>query len=259
MKIQIASDLHLEFLERTHPDYQIIDETDADVLVLAGDINRDTRAIDTFNSWHIPVIYIHGNHELYHGHAYKAVEQLRSAAVGTNVHYLDDDEVILHGVRFLGCTLWTDYALDGDPAAAMASAGKGLNDHRIIRTDAGPFRPEDALHLHQRSRAWLEEKLNTPFSGKTVVVTHHGPHPNSVDPQYAGEALNPAFSSDLTPLMGKAALWIHGHTHSSVRYNVDGTEVVANPAGYPQNRNIRDPRNLEFENNRFDRKLIVEI
>src|SRR2546422_5814677 len=221
MKIQVASDLHLEFLEKKFPGYRVVEPTDADVLIIAGDIHRNTQAIAAFADWPVPVIYVHGNHEAYKEQYFKLVENMRTVSAGSNVHYLEKNEYILKGVRFLGCCLWTDYRLDtANPLTAMRHAQRELNDHRIIRTELGRFTPQDALQIHQKSRAWLEEKLDQDFDGPTVVVTHHGPHPNSVHPRFEGTPLNAAFVSDLTPLIEQADLWIHGHVHDSFDYEV---------------------------------------
>lgn len=261
MKIQIASDLHLEFLETRFPDYRVVEPAAADVLVIAGDIHRNTRAIATFADWPVPVIYVHGNHEAYHEQYDELIANMRAASAGSNVHYLEGDECVLGNVRFLGCCLWTDYRLaDADPADAMREAERLLRDHQVIHAASGLFGADDALQRHRQSRAWLEKKLAEDFDGRTVVVTHHGPHPNSVHPRYAGMLLNAAFISDLTPLMGKAALWIHGHVHNSFDYSVTGTRVVANPRGYAANRRTAvTPEQLEWENPHFDPRLVVEI
>jgi len=259
MKIQIASDLHLEFLEKKFPDYRAIEITDTDVLVIAGDIHRGIRAITKFADWPVPVVYVHGNHEAYSEQYFSLVENLRAASLDSNVHYLERDEYVLNGVRFLGCCLWTDYRLMGNPLTAMRHAKQDLNDHRLIRTEHGRFTPQDALQIHQKSRAWLEKKLDGHFDGPTVVVTHHGSHPNSVHPQFDGSPLNPAFISDLTPLVEKADLWIHGHVHDSFRYDVAGTTVVANPRGYPNLLNVHSTDEIEWENKVFDPKLVIEI
>ncbi len=34
----------------------------------------------------------------------------------------------------------------------------------------------------------------------------------------------------------KAALWVHGHTHRSVHYELNGTRVISNQRGYPEQR-----------------------
>ena len=59
MKIQLASDLHLEFLERRFPGERIIESAPgADILVLAGDIHNGTKAIAAFADWPVPVLYL---------------------------------------------------------------------------------------------------------------------------------------------------------------------------------------------------------
>jgi Icc-related predicted phosphoesterase len=261
MKIQIASDLHLEFLEKRFPGCGMIEAADADVLVIAGDIHRHARAIQAFRDWPVPVVYVHGNHELYGAHGADTVTEMREAAAGTHVHYLERDEYVRKGVRFLGCCLWTDYRLySGDRLAAMAEAENCLNDHRLIHTDEGIFTASDAEDLHLQSRRWLQMKLEESYAGPTVVVTHHAPHPNSIHPRFAGSMLNPAFVSDLTALMGKADLWIHGHVHDSVDYRVLGTRVIANPRGYAMNlRAVQSPEQLQWENALFDPQLIIEL
>ena len=261
MKIQIASDLHLNPLESRFPGYRVVEPTDADVLVLAGDIHRATRVFDVFEDWPVPVVYVHGNHDLYDAEYAEAVEKMRAASVGSNVHFLEGDDYVLDGVRFLGCCLWTDYALyPGQQDAAMSEAGPKMRDHSAIRAAQDHFTPADALRIHQRSRAWLQSQLEKPFNGPTVVVTHHGPHPNSVHSRYAGMLLNAAFVSDLTPLFGKMDLWIHGHVHDSFDYEVAGTRVVANPRGYALNRALAaTPEEIVWENKGFDAQLLVDV
>jgi predicted phosphodiesterase len=258
MKIQIASDLHLELLQKNHPSYRIVEPTDADVLILAGDIHNGTQAIERFRDWPVPVVYVHGNHEFYDDE-YQAVAQRLAREAHGSVHYLENEALVVGGVRFLGCCLWTDYALYGDADAAMARAREFMSDHRTIRYGEETFQPEHAREIHNLSRAWLEARLEEPFDGKTVVVTHHGPLMNSVHPKYGADLTNAGFSSDLMPLMGKAALWVHGHTHTSFRYRVAGTEVVVNPCGYPHNKSIADPQQLRFENADFNPRLVVEL
>lgn len=109
MKIQLASDLHLELLQRDFPGERLITPAGGvDVLVLAGDIANGTQAIDLFKNWPVPVLYLAGNHEFYGESFEQARITLRKATEGTNIHFLDNDVVDFGGVRFLGATLWTD-------------------------------------------------------------------------------------------------------------------------------------------------------
>jgi predicted phosphodiesterase len=120
------------------------------------------------------------------------------------------------------------------------------------------FSPTIARAEHMKSRAWL--RVAVPFEGRTVVVTHHGPHLNSVHPRYLGELLNAAFVSDLSPLVEQADLWIHGHVHDSSDYHVGKCRVLTNPRGYARNRRTAEsPEELEWENPTFDAQLVVDV
>ncbi len=105
MRLLLLSDLHREFGDIDIP------ENSADVIVLAGDIDIGTRGVGWAKRvFDKPVVYVGGNHENY-GHSVPAFGQkLRDAAEGSNVRFLENDSVIINGVRFLGCTLWTDFA-----------------------------------------------------------------------------------------------------------------------------------------------------
>ncbi|MEN8761620.1 MAG: metallophosphoesterase, partial [Thiogranum sp.] len=198
-----------------------------------------------------PVIYVPGNHEFYH-HDITLIDALRERAPD-HIHVLNDDQVIVDGVRFLGSILWTDFALFGeaDKFFAMQQARQWMTDFSIIRINGRRFTPEDAIRLHTASRDWLAGMLAEPFDGRTVVVTHHAPSSRSVHPRYAGDLLTPAFASNLEGLMDgdRAALWVHGHMHESYDYEIHGVRVVCNPRGYAS----------KALNPEFRSSLIVEL
>lgn len=230
MKLHILSDLHIEFGAFDPPD------TGADIIVLAGDIGVGLEGLRWAEAHFsdTPVIYVPGNHELYH-HDITLIDELKARAKGP-IRVLDNDEIEIDGVRFLGCVLWTDFSLFGeaDKWFSMQQAHQGMNDFAIIQNDGRRFTPEDAVQLHAASRNWLAKKLAEPFSGKTVVVTHHCPSSRSVPLRFARDLLTPAFASNLEGLMDgeQVALWIHGHIHDPFDYEVNGTQVVCNPRGY---------------------------
>jgi len=233
MKLHILNDLHIEFEDFDPP------ATDADVVILAGDIGVGLEGLrwaeDRFPDR--PVIYVPGNHEFYH-HDLNLIEELKAQAPG-HIHVLNDDHVVIDGVRFLGSILWTDFALygEGERFYAMKTAEKWMTDFSIIRNDGRKFTPRDAVQLHTASRGWLASMLAEPFDGSTVVVTHHAPSSRSVHPRYARDQLTPAFASSLEMMMDgeRAALWVHGHMHDSFDYEIYGTRVVCNPRGYAPN------------------------
>src|SRR5581483_3430165 len=233
MKLNILSDLHLSLAPLEAP------RTDADVAIVAGDLGRPAAAIEWAARLGKPTIFVPGNHEFYGASIASTIEELRRLAAGTAVHVLDRDEAIVAGVRFLGATLWSDFLLDGERAVAdaMRAARRLMRDFTRIRRDGvsdAPFTPEDSVALFDAHARWLAAKLATPFAGSTVVVTHHAPSPRSVHPRFAGSPLNPCFVSNVEHLLdgGRACLWVHGHTHDSFDYVVNGTRVVCNPRGY---------------------------
>ena len=274
MKLLLLSDLHIEFAGFSPPPGGL---DDVDAVILAGDVMPNVRKLPSWLSRaavfgpDLPLICILGNHEFYGGRLDSRRAELAAAAEAfPNVHVLDPGEVLLDGgrVRVLGCVLWTDFKLpiqtpDGlvaDRDRATGAAQRGMNDYAAIHVDDAEsrngrrlLRPEDTLAMHQADRAWLLAKLEQPFAGETVVVTHHGPAAGSVAPRWADNWLSPAFSSDLPDKFFRVPkLWVHGHTHDSRDYVRGDTRVVCNPRGYRM-------RDGSFENDEFNPRLVIEI
>jgi len=251
MKLLVLSDLHNEF-ETFQPA-----QSDCDVVVLAGDTDTGIHgarwALETFR--HIPIIYICGNHEYYGSKIARVPRQLRELAGNANLLFLENDEWILDNVRFLGCTLWTDFCLYGrDKAdAAMEEARMTMTDYRRIRL--GPelghrkLRPADTLLFHAQSVQFLQAKLEQKFPGRTVIVTHHSPTARSIS-ENDTDLLNAAYCSDLEWMIEKYKpdVWIHGHIHQKTDCMIETTRIIANPRGY--HPNIVDG---------FQENLILEI
>jgi predicted phosphodiesterase len=249
MRLNVLSDLHLSLGALAIP------ANDADAVVLAGDIARPKEAIAWASGFAKPVLYVPGNHEFYGGSIAGTVAELKRLSAGSTIHVLDDDEVIIQGVRFLGTTLWTDFMLFGvgeERAAAMREAQRFMRDFSRIRLGESPFTPEASAALFKRHAAWLERKLAEPYAGPTVVITHHAPSRKSIHPRFADSLMNACFVSDAEHLIdGRLArLWIHGHTHDSFDYSVNGTRVLCNPRGYAKdgvNENRLFDANLAFD------------
>ncbi len=249
MRLHLLNDLHLEFAEFEPP------PTAADVVVLAGDIGAKWHGIEWANqSFRVPVVYVLGNHEYYGERMDKVLRECRARAA-PHVHVLDGDALTIDGWRFLGATLWTDFALYGAErcAAAIESAQNAMNDFRRIRVKSlagfSKLTALASLGLHRRQRDWLEKAIAAGDPARTIVVSHHAPHRGSLAPYYVGDLLSPAFVSDLSPLLGTVPLWCHGHTHDSFDYRVGATRVLCNPRGY-----------IPSEPNRaFDPGLCVEL
>jgi len=231
MKLHVLSDLHTEFADFSPP------ETDADVVILAGDIGVGLGGIE----WAVrrfpkaPLIYVPGNHEFY-DHDIGLTGELKAAAPA-NIHVLNNDTLQLDGIRYIGSTLWTDFKLHGEGEARFTRqlAKELIEDFASIKNGKRRFTPEDSVELHEASKVWLVGELEREFDGPTVVVTHHLPAATSVAKRYANDPLNPVFASRLENVIEKyrPELWIHGHTHVPCDYELFDTRIVCNPRGYP--------------------------
>jgi predicted phosphodiesterase len=269
MRITVLSDLHLEFRRCGF----VAPDVDADVVVLAGDIHQGPQGIAWARESYPgrPVVYVAGNHEFYGEDWVQLPLRLNEAAASGTVHFLEDGQVELLGVRFIGATLWTDFELFGQARVqdALVAAEAMLFDFRCIGHDLvattrsgaahgsqerSLLRAAETIERHRASVGALQKLLEVPFDGPTVVVSHHAPSPRSVAPRYGADLVSAAFASDLESLIEhyEPDLWIHGHTHDSFDYQLGRTRVVCNPRGY-----VSSQGNLE--NSRFDPELIIEI
>jgi len=250
MKIHILSDLHNEFLRgrSTSPEHiwkGEIPVTDADLIILAGDIDVGTKGIE----WAIreserldkPIIYITGNHEYYTYEIHDLNKKIIELAQNTNVTFLNPGEIIFDNVRIIGGTLWTDYK--AYPAISQSDnmhyVGNALNDHSVISIinddKKQRFTPDDALLLHTKDLKFITRKLEVPFDGNTIVVTHHGPHMICQHQSFNLSPISTGFHSDLSQIFNDYSIdvWVYGLTHSNLDMIVSDTRIVSNQAGYP--------------------------
>ena len=268
MKIQLVSDLHLEFA-----DINIQNLNGADVLILSGDIcvaqdlhdhiaadfnpysqgafadlNRKQQRVQRFRDFFkrvsfqfTNVIYVMGNHEHYHGKFDRSRQYFLDefAKLGiTNIHLLDNDTKEIDGVHFVGGTLWTDMN-KGDPMTVHAIETM-MNDFRVIRIaneDFRKFLPSRAIREHIKTKQYIKTVLEgLPEDARVVVVGHHAPSTMSIHEQYKHDTLmNGGYASDLSEFIldrPKIEAWTHGHMHQCFDYTIGDTRVLCNPRGY---------------------------
>jgi Icc-related predicted phosphoesterase len=265
MKIQIMSDIHLEF-----GPCEEIKKTDADVVVLAGDIHTRNQVLKQGLEWIISnfgdkeVVYVLGNHE-YWGNKYPKIandikNKLEVRGI-KNIHVLENESVIISGTAFHGATLWTDMTTGGemDKLSGMLSEF-GMNDFKYIRMDKSYRKIEfaDFFRMHKRSLNFLKEALGKHAGMKNVVVTHHCPSRQSLPFDRESDALAQAYVSSLEGFIKetKPDCWIHGHVHMPCDYDIfhdenktSKTRVVCNPRGYPMNAGSDNYQNYYFFEN----------
>ncbi len=227
--------------------------TRLDALIITGDLANSPYgnwgpALRQLSRWIDPsrIYLLPGNHD-YYNFGIDGDGDLRRLAAAEGVHFLQKTELVHGASRFLCVTLWTDFDLLGDPETAMREAERRMRDYGQISmpdpkqaTLLPEFQesrrrvsltPEVVLQLHHNHRHWLEGRLATPFDGRTVVVTHHCPHPAATGPV---DSLTPAFCSNLEDLIlqFQPSNWFFGHTHRRLTAIVGQTKVINTSIGY---------------------------
>ena len=239
MRIQIASDLHIESWGGAMPDERAFRPAEErDLLVLAGDIDVGLGALAFIERElaRSPVLYVAGNHEHYgtrtHAQLEEAWAQIGRTTPG--LQFLNAAAVTIGGVRFYGCTWYSGLWGDADPRAATA-IGRYILDFRAPHDDAGTWSVLRHVETHrQRTKAMRRH------AGRVdVVVTHWPPTLHALHPMYADvgtteSLLNRYFINDEEALVREVGVrfWISGHTHMPHRTRVGVTTSIGNPTGY---------------------------
>jgi Icc-related predicted phosphoesterase len=267
MKAWIVSDIHLTRMPGmiTSAPFPV---PDADVCIVAGDTSGTlSTAIDfllTDIEPIMPVVMTLGNHEYVGLSIEKAIARTRRRVEGTGIHFLENDTCVMGDVRFIGATLWTDFALEvGDEAelprdlrveVAKLEMKNHIADYTEILSSEGNsylLTPDETIRRHFESRAYFEQELRKPFNGRTVVVSHHAPLPQSIDNRFASSVSNAAYASDLSDLIDACGpdFWMHGHVHQPFDYRRARTRFICNPRGFSNER----------ERNGFIPDLVIDI
>ena len=239
MKLQLLSDLHLE-----SEAYDPVAAPQAELLVLAGDVDSTWAGLERFRGWPVPVVFVAGNHEFDRRDVDLARAGLRARCEAIGVRLLDDEALVHVGadgrrVRLLGSTRWCDFDLLGEERRdkAMRAAGYFV---RVMQATRGgePFDPAAVRAQALASRGWLRSELERPADGwdATVVVTHYAPSLRSADPRYGAQPTTASFCNADDDLVELADLWLHGHVHCRHDYLVPrasggASRVVCNAAG----------------------------
>lgn len=273
MKLQLLSDLHLE----TQPNFQPEPAPGADLLVLAGDIGsyqQGSRLTDEdfglarFSplaagaGWPVPVIYVPGNHEYDNLDFDAAHARLRATCDRLGLIWLEREQCVIDGVRFVGTTLWSDFdALaptahgPGALAAQLKARGKAFRAADFYLSTTGttrqgqPWLAEGVRQQALTCREWITQALAQPFEGPTVAITHFAPSLRSADPRYGLTPGTAGFCNAWDELLGGAQLWLHGHLHAPSDYVERGCRVRANPLGYAR----------KGEQDAFVARLAIEV
>lgn len=175
MTIQYASDLHIEFPQNKEYLEKHPLQSTTDILILAGDIvpftviDRHDAFFDYLNANWKQVYWIPGNHEYYKGD-FAMFDNLISKPIRDNITLLNNQFLLLDGVRIIFSTLWSHIS----PSHELEIHDQ-LNDFRTIRDHAQSYSVARYNALHQESVSFIRTMIKLPHKGKTIVETHHIP------------------------------------------------------------------------------------
>lgn len=263
--VTVLSDLHMDqWVSKTHESHPITEAIrtlppryQAPALVIsAGDLAHDRPfgwkyGIKEVKGGFAPgtdYLFFPGNHDYY-------LRELDDAALAAEcklrkVMFGQKKETHVGATRILTCTLWSDGLLFGEKnfVETMRTVERSLNDYRVISKPRTPTMPDsdrvawqapptpitaqDTLDLHADHKAWLISRLSIPHDGPTMIVTHHGPHPEASLP---ADAISAGFVSDLSEMIEEYQpdAWVFGHTHRPQSAQLGKTRIHNVGLGYP--------------------------
>lgn len=238
MKIQIISDLHIEFLTCLQTEKIISTiQPNGDVLVLAGDIGNPNHPsyihfLEQINKKFSKIFLITGNHEYYGDDVQNCNKKIQDLCLGLeNVSFLSSSYEDYLGFRWIGTTLWSLV----EPTTPFR-----INDVKKIRL----FSIQEYNQLHQESVDFLNTTLAHSTTIPSIVITHHLPSHQLIHPKYKKPPhnhYNQWFASSLDPFIQQYThqipLWIYGHTHDFSHLQLYETQMVCNPLGYEEEHN----------------------
>ena len=266
-KIAFCSDLHCDFTEGDiFSDNFLYNKDNSDVLCLLGDtfeIRNHDKFKDVFYTLaecYPIILFIYGNHCFYNNDILNAKKQMQEFTKDyPNFHILDNDIFELDNLVFVGTTLWTD--MNNFNPDVCSAAGYLMNDYRLIRSNAIPdltttdwycnLKVEETLGYHLKAVDFIDKQCKLYKDKSIVVLSHHAPHPKSTDRDI--DDLQGAYCSDLSDIIidnENLILFLHGHCHQEVSYDIEQCTIMSHPRGYPNQLFCKE----EYDN--FKPKLI---
>ena len=235
MKIQYASDLHLELRENMNYIKSNPLPVVGDILVLAGDIyNLDNSSITHLQFWdwcadHFQyTLIVPGNHEYYN---YSDIHERGDSwhwMLRNNVGYFQNQAVRIGDVALFLTTLWSVIT---NPNKDIVR--RSLNDYYRIKCGKRLLIPDDINSLHMKCLDFLDRGLELDEKHK-IVVSHHVPARSCVAPNHLDSPLTDAFCANLDKYIEYRNIdaWIYGHSHTNIDRTIGKTKIVCNQLGY---------------------------
>lgn len=264
-RIWLGSDFHYErFGEQYGPamtkDY-IPEDAPFDYMVLAGDITHSYHVPGLLKEAHrysgVPILYTPGNHEFWDGvkrnmNMDEQIDYMRNGLANVEgVTFLynegmdipDTNYSIFMSPWFTNLVKYEDYDEDGNIFQVPQSDIQNcIGDYHRSKVDGRLLLASDHVKMNEQAVDALESWLKNEVLSKgriPIIATHFGPSRRSAHRDFPQRDIvaayfNTDYLDDGGPgyLWPKGSVWIHGHTHQNVDYEIDGIRVVTNQYGY---------------------------
>lgn len=236
MKIQYASDLHLEFADNWRYLKENPLKVTGDVLVLAGDIGYlgDVNySKHPFWDWasenYKQVICCMGNHEFYKYFDIATLKDGYCLEIRHNVHSYYNAVVRIEDTDFIITTLWSEI-----PLREAYYTEQVISDFRRILFNGELFTFADFNREHKRCIEFIKKSVQESTAENKIVVTHHVPSFLMQCPKFEGSLANGAFTVELKDYIQESNIdfWIFGHSHYNVDKVIGKTTCLSNQLGY---------------------------
>lgn len=236
MRIQYASDLHLEFSDNWHFIKNNPLRPVGDILVLAGDIGYlgdDNYSKHPFWDWasdHFEqVVACMGNHEFYKYYDLASLPDGYCLEVRKNVRSYYNAVVNIGDTDLIVSTLWSHI-----PLTEAAYTERVVSDFHRILYNGEILTFADFNREHEKCLQFIKDSVSESRAKVKVVVTHHVPSFRMQCPKFVDSKCNGAFTSELEDYIKTSGidLWIYGHSHYNVDVQIGKTLCVSNQLGY---------------------------
>ena len=254
MKIQYASDLHLEFGINTLMLKENPMDPIGDILILAGDIGYlgdDGLMKHPFWDWASSnfkeVIAIPGNHELYKGFDINELTEGWELQLRKNVCYVYNKLIhIDESTDLIASTLWSTI-----PPEYGLLTQRSVSDFHCIHNGKNVLSWERFNEEYEKCRSFIEKTVMSSNADNIVVVSHHVPSFVLMADEFKGSPINGAFTSELGDMISDSRIdyWIYGHSHRNISKQIGKTQCLCNQFGYVRS----------FEHRYFRKDAVIVI
>ena len=240
LKIAYCSDLHFEHYNESWWQYMIesyMVDPYTELIIIAGDIavgafNVSKILTMMYNTYKIPIIYIPGNHEYYHGTIEDFNKEINDyfSSNDEDIIILNDLSYCYKNIVFCGGVGFIDESYE--PLNKLLY--HKYADTKYIKNYG------DCVKYGERTKLYFESVIkNTKPSYHLVCISHFLPSSRCIHPYYQNNVLNSFFVNNWNELFyydNSPDVWICGHTHIPFELEINKTKVYCNPHGYPHER-----------------------